>query len=101
LNDYRTATNADYVRVLQLLVDGSESVLVRSLFRCNEAPYPLVSISRGPYALSQDGISGFSVDGEPCTIRITDSDLHNVEMRCGDDGWIAPEMGSVILLIPK
>lgn len=99
-DNHRTATKADHAYILRLLTDGDEGVLVRSLFRCDTAPYPLLSISRGPYRLSQEGISGFSVEGELHTIRITDSNLHNVEMRRGDGDWIAPEMGSVILLIP-
>lgn len=101
-DNHRTATRADYSYILRLLTDGDEQgVLVRSLFRSDTAPYPLLDISKGPYQLSQEGISGFSVDGESHTIRITDSNLHNVEMRRGEGDWIAPEMGSVILLIPK
>lgn len=101
-NSYRTATSADYAYILRLLIDGDEQgVLVRSLFRSDTAPYPLLEISRGPYSLSPDGISGFSVEGESHTIRITDTNLHNVEMRRGQEDWIAPEMGSVILLIPQ
>lgn len=102
LNGYRTATSADYAYVLRLLTDGDEQgVLVRSLYRCDVAPYPLLDISRGPYSLSVDGISGFSVEGEPYTIRITETDLHSVEMRRGDGEWMAPELGSVILLVPE
>ncbi len=98
----RTATSADYARILQLLMEGvEEGVLVRSLFRESESPYPLQSISRGPYQLLQDGIEGFSLDGEPHTIRITESDLHNVEMRRGQGEWMAPEMGGIILLIAQ
>jgi hypothetical protein len=99
-DNHRTATKADYAFILWLLTDGDERVLVRSLLRSDTAPYPLLDISKGPYRLSEEGISGFSVEGEPYTIRITDSNLHNVEMRRGDGDWIAPEMGSVILLIP-
>lgn len=99
---HRTATSADYARILQLLMDGDEQgVLVRSLFRSDTAPYPLLDISKGPYRLSEEGISGFSVEGEPHTIRITDALLHNVEMRRGHGEWIAPEMGSIILLIAQ
>lgn len=102
-NCYRIATKADYECIYRLLICGDEQgVLVRSLFRCEEAPYSLLSISRGPYSLSLDGISGFSIDGKFHTIRITDTDLHNVEMRReGSDDWVAPEFGSIILLIPK
>lgn len=102
LDGYRTATKADYTYILRLLNDGDEQgVLVRSLFRSDTTPYPLLDISIGPYSLSLEGISGFSVEGEPHTIRITDTALHNVEMRRGEGDWMAPEMGSIILLIPK
>lgn len=101
-DNYRTATSADYAYILRLLIDGDEQgVLVRSLFRSDVAPYPLHSISQAPYRLSQDGIEGLSLDGEPHTIRITDTPLHNVEMRRGQEDWIAPEMGSIVLLIAK
>lgn len=100
--EHRTATSADYARILKLLMDGEEQgVLVRSLFRSDTAPYPLLSISRGPYAISEEGIEGFSLDGEPYAIRITDAPLHNVEMRRGQGDWMAPEMGGIILLITQ
>lgn len=63
--------------------------------------YPLLEISKGPFRLSSEGLSGFSLEGEPCTIRITDATIHFVEMRRGEGSWIAPEMGSVILLVPE
>lgn len=101
-NSYRTATSADYAFILRLLRDGDEQgVLVRSLLRSDVAPYSLLSISKPPYRLSPEGIEGLSSDREPYTIRITDTSVHNVEMRRGQGDWIAPEMGSVILLIPQ
>jgi hypothetical protein len=99
---YRTATRADYARIVQLLMErDGRLVLVRSLFRSDTPPYPLRSISKGPYTLSPEGIEGFSLEGEPYAIRITENDLHNVEIRRGQGEWMAPEMGSIILLIVR
>jgi len=102
MNRYRTATHLDQAYVLRLLTDGDrEGVLVRSLLRSDASPYSLLDISKPPYRLSEAGIEGFSRQGERCTIRITDTERHYVELRRGDDDWLAPEMSSVILLVPK
>ncbi len=102
MKGYRTATYLDYAYVLRLLIDGDEQgVLVRSLFRSDKTPYPLLEISKGPYKLTADGLNGFSPEGEKCIVRISDNSLHNVELKRGDAEWMAPEMSSVILLIPE
>jgi hypothetical protein len=97
---YRTATPADYAYITRLLTDGHEQgVLVRSLFRSDKVPYPLLDISQGPFQVTEEGVEGFSLEGQLFTLRITSTPLHNVELRRGEDEWIAPEMGSIILLI--
>lgn len=102
MKGYRTATHLDYAYVLRLLIDGDEQgVLVRSLFRSDKDPYPLLEISKGPYTLTADGLNGFSPEGEKCVVRISDNSLHNVELKRGGAEWMAPEMSSVILLIPE
>lgn len=102
MKGYRTATHLDYAYVLRLLIDGDEQgVLVRSLFRSDKNPYQLLEISKGPYTLTADGLNGFSPEGEKCIVRISDNSLHNVELKRGDAEWMAPEMSSVILLIPE
>lgn len=102
MKGYRTATSLDLAYILRMLTDGdSQGVLVRSLLRSDLAPYPLLEISRPPYRLSQAGIEGFSLEGERCMFRITDTPLHYVELQRGGQNWIAPEMSSVILLVPE
>jgi hypothetical protein len=102
MKGYRTATHLDYAYILRLLIDGDKyDVLVRSLLRSDEGPYPLLQISNGPYTLTADGLNGFSSDGEKCTVRISDNSLHNVELKRGDAEWVTPEMSSVILLISR
>ena len=102
MKGYRTATHLDYAYILRLLIDGDEDgVLVCSLFRCNTEPYPLQEMSKGDYSVTEEGLNGFSHDGESCTIRITDSPVHNVELKRGNGEWIAPELSSIILLIPE
>lgn len=102
MDGYRQATSFDYAYIVRLLIDGDEKgVMVRSLFRSDMDPYPLLDISRGPFNVSEDGVEGFTKDGEFCVIRITDTLLHNVELKRGNNDWMAPEMGSVILLVPK
>lgn len=102
MKGYRIATHLDYAYILRLLVSGDkEGVLVRSLFRNNVKPYPLLEISKGPYSLKLEGLVGFSAGNEECVICITDSLLHNVKMKRGDAEWVAPEMSSVILLVPE
>ncbi len=99
---YRTATHQDYEDILRLLLGGDEQgVLVRRLNFFGEGPFPLLEISQGPYALTSDGIAGFSSDGEKCFVRIVDNPLHNVELKRGDGEWVSCEMSSVILLIPE
>lgn len=102
MKGYRTATHFDYAYILRLLIDGDRNgVLVRSLFRSDTEPYPLLEISKGEYSVTADGLNGFSLKGERCTIRIADNPLHNIELKRGDAEWFAPEMSSVILLIPE
>ncbi len=98
---HRKATCADYARIVRLLTDGDRGVLVRSLVRCDQDPYPLLDISRGPFILTEHDIRGFSMDGKPHALRITDTELCNVELRRSSNDWFAPEMGGVILLIPQ
>lgn len=100
MKGYRTATHLDYAYILRLLIDGN-NVFVHSLFRNDEESYLLSEISKGEYSVTADGLNGFSLEGEKCVIRITDNPIHNVEMRRGDSEWIAPEMSSVILLVPE
>jgi hypothetical protein len=102
MKGYRTATHLDYEYILRLLISGDEKgVLVRSLFRSDKEPYPLLQISKGPYLLTLEGLISFSPEGEKCIIRIADNSLHNVEIKRGDIEWMAPEMSSIILLIPE
>jgi hypothetical protein len=100
MDGYRTATHLDYACIVRLLTDGdTEGVLVRSLLRSDIEPYPLLEISKGPFGVTSEGITGYSPKGVPCTIRIADNSLQNVELKFVGNQWIAPEMGSVILLI--
>ena len=102
MKGYRTATYLDYAYILRLLIDADEQgVLVRSLLRSDVEPYPLLEISNGDYSVPVDGLNGFSLEGEKCTIRIVDNPLHNVEIKRGNCDWTAPEMSSVILLVPE
>ena len=100
--NYRTATAADYRYILLLLNEGEErGVLVRSLGHPEQQPYSLLSISKGPFGLSRDGITGFSNTGEPCCIRITETPLRNIELQRGSSDWFPPEQGGIILLVPQ
>ncbi len=102
MKGYRTATHLDYAYILRLLIDGDKKgVLVRSLLRSDKEPYSLLEISNGKYSVTEDGIVGFSPEGEKYLIRIADNSLHNVVLKRGDSEWMAPEMSSVILLVPE
>lgn len=101
MKGYQTATDLNYAFILRMLINGDEQgVLVRSLLRSDTEPYPLLEISKGPYGLTSDGLHGYSLEGEKVTIRISDNSIHNIEMKRGDGEWTAPEMSSVILLLP-
>jgi hypothetical protein len=99
-NDHRTATPADYAFIVRMLIDGDQGILVRSLFRSDKAPYPLLSICQGPFQVTSDGIEGLSLDGKPHTLRIANTDLCNVELRPEGGEWFTPEMGGAILILP-
>ncbi len=87
---------------MRLLVDGDQKgVLVRSLLRSDEEPYPLLDISKGPYLVTAEGVEGFSKEGEWHTFRISETPLRNIELRRGEGEWVAPEMSGVIILIPE
>jgi len=102
MNDnYRTATKADHAYIVRLLADGNRGVLVRSMFRSDQDPYPLLDITKGPFGITAEGITGFSLDGEVRTLRITETSLGHVEMRQGDGDWYAPELSGIVLLVPK
>jgi hypothetical protein len=99
-SDYRQATPLDYAYIVRLLIDGDEmGVLVRSLLRSDQPPYPLLDISRGPFRVTADGIEGYSLEGQLCCLKIMDNAMGNVALRRGDSDWLELEMGSVILLI--
>lgn len=102
MKSHRTATHLDYAFIVRLLIDGDkQGVLVRSLLRSDEEVYPLLDISQGDYSVSAEGVTGFSLNGERCILRIADTPLHHVELKRGEKEWTAPEMSSIILLIPK
>lgn len=102
MKDYRTATSADYPYILRQLVSkNAQGVLVRSLLRPEKELYPLLEISKGEYTLSPEGVAGFSMDGRKCTLRISPHELHYVELKYDEGEWVAPELSSVILLVPS
>ncbi len=102
MSDYRTATATDHDYILDLIRKAdAPAVLVRSLGHPERPPYPLQKISKGPFTLAFGGIFGFSKDGEPYCIRITDTPLHSIELRRDMGPWYPPEQGGVILLVPK
>lgn len=101
LKGYRVATPSDYQYILALLLCGSKGeVLVHSVNTVGVEPYRLTEISKGPYSLTSEGLSGFSLGGEKSVIRIVDNPLHNIELKRGDSEWFAPEMSSIVLLVP-
>jgi hypothetical protein len=100
MKGYKKVSGADLPRVAQFLIAGDrDAVLVRSLYRADIAPYPLLDISRGPYVYASGVLMGFSKSGVPTSVRISDSDLQHVELCEGSGEWFAPEMGGVILLL--
>ena len=99
-DEYRTATSADYAYIVRLLTNGDQEVLVRSVNTVKE-PYPLANITKGPFGTTTEGITGYSLEGEPCTLRITNTKLGYVEIRRGNGSWYAPEMDGIILRVPK
>ena len=100
-DNYITATSADYAFIARMLIDGDQGILVRSLFRSDQEPYPLLSICQGPFKVTSDGIEGLSLDGKPHTLRIADTDLCNVELRPEGGEWFSPELGGVVLILPQ
>ena len=98
INDYKPVLHEDYEIVIAALTSGKrERVLVRMLNHRPEEAFPLLDVAKGPFVLSKEGITGFSLQGEFYIVRINDNGY--VEMRCGDQGWRTPDIFPSQLLL--
>lgn len=101
LSNLRTATPKDIHAICASLSAGEKSVLVRSLLRPDQFPYPLADICTGPFYVDKEGLWGNSLKGIVQTLRVQEEPPHYVLLRDEGKDWYGPEMGSVILLVPK
>ncbi len=99
---HRVATPGDLPRILELLGEHSQQVVVRDLFYLKT--FLLTDIAEGPYAVEVCGeasvLTGFAHGGHIAKLRIMpDSTVEIIDRR--RPTWTAPSLGSIRIFIPK